>query len=129
MFHRRRKPAIRCRSTADTRRCARTPPRARVAARDQAHRDRGQAHAESAAEAAQRHQDRQAGAAEHGAAERGAAERGAAERRRTELYTRAVELLGNDSAARSSADTVVERLDDEGLLLVDRQRALSARSR
>ncbi|MEU8212196.1 pentapeptide repeat-containing protein [Micromonospora sp. NPDC049044] len=61
----------------------------RVAARDQAHRDRVQAHAEAVAEAAQRQQDRQAGAAEHDAAER----------RLTELYTRAVELLGNDSAA------------------------------
>lgn len=60
-----------------------------VAARDQEHRDRVQAHAESVAEAAQRHQDRQSGAAEHDAAER----------RLTELYTRAVELLGNDSAA------------------------------
>jgi uncharacterized protein YjbI with pentapeptide repeats len=60
-----------------------------VAARDQAHRDRVQAHAEAVAEAAQRHQDRQSGAAEHDAAER----------RLTELYTRAVELLGNDSAA------------------------------
>ncbi|MDG9676179.1 pentapeptide repeat-containing protein [Micromonospora sp. DH14] len=60
-----------------------------VAARDQVHRDRVQAHAEAVAEAAQRHQDRQSGAAEHDAAER----------RLTELYTRAVELLGNDSAA------------------------------
>ncbi|WP_433310733.1 pentapeptide repeat-containing protein [Micromonospora sp. CA-269861] len=60
-----------------------------VAARDQAHRDRVQAHAEVVAEAAQRHQDRQSGAVEHDAAER----------RLTELYTRAVELLGNDSAA------------------------------
>ncbi|MFC5922659.1 pentapeptide repeat-containing protein [Micromonospora vulcania] len=60
-----------------------------VAARDQAHRDRVQAHAESVAEAAQRHQDRQSGAAEHDAAER----------RLTELYTRGVELLGDDSAA------------------------------
>ncbi|MFI6781715.1 pentapeptide repeat-containing protein [Micromonospora sp. NPDC050276] len=60
-----------------------------VAARDQAHRDRVQAHAEAVAEAAQRHQDRQSGAVEHDAAER----------RLTELYTRAVELLGNDSAA------------------------------
>ncbi|MEW1587620.1 pentapeptide repeat-containing protein [Micromonospora vinacea] len=60
-----------------------------VAARDQVHRDRVQAHAEAVAEAGQRHQDRQSGAAEHDAAER----------RLTELYTRAVELLGNDSAA------------------------------
>lgn len=60
-----------------------------VATRDQAHRDRVQAHAESVAEAAQRQQDRQSTAAEHDAAER----------RLTELYTRAVELLGNDSAA------------------------------
>ncbi|MEU4473022.1 pentapeptide repeat-containing protein [Micromonospora sp. NPDC023888] len=60
-----------------------------VAARDQTHRDRVQAHAESVAEAAQRQQDRQSAAAEHDAAER----------RLTELYTRAVELLGNDSAA------------------------------
>ncbi|MEV4386929.1 hypothetical protein AB0J68_14620 [Micromonospora sp. NPDC049580] len=54
------------------------------------------------AEAAQRHQDRQSGAAEHDAAKR----------RRTELYTRAVELLGNDSAARWPPGTVVKRLDD-----------------
>ncbi|WP_406071593.1 pentapeptide repeat-containing protein [Micromonospora sp. NBC_01638] len=60
-----------------------------VAARDQAHRDRVQAHAESVADATQRQQDRQSEAAEHDAAER----------RLTELYTRAVELLGNDSAA------------------------------
>ncbi|MDO3704720.1 pentapeptide repeat-containing protein [Micromonospora sp. C28SCA-DRY-2] len=60
-----------------------------VAARDQAHRERVQAHAESVAEAAARHQDRQAEAAEHDAAER----------RLTELYTRAVELLGSDTAA------------------------------
>ncbi|MFD6567444.1 pentapeptide repeat-containing protein [Micromonospora profundi] len=60
-----------------------------VAARDQAHRDRVQAHAESVAEAAQLHQDRQSRTAEHDAVER----------RLTELYTRAVELLGNDSAA------------------------------
>lgn len=60
-----------------------------VAAQDQAHRDRVQAHAEAVAEAGQRHQDRLAEAAEHDAAER----------RLTELYTRAVELLGNDNAA------------------------------
>ncbi|WP_139218008.1 pentapeptide repeat-containing protein [Micromonospora phaseoli] len=60
-----------------------------IAARDQAHRDRVQAHAEQVAEAGQRHQDRQAEAAAHDAAER----------RLTELYTRAVELLGNDNAA------------------------------
>ncbi|MEV4499325.1 pentapeptide repeat-containing protein [Micromonospora arborensis] len=60
-----------------------------VAAQDQAHRNRVQSHAEAVADAAQRHQDRQSGAAEHDAAER----------RLTELYTRAVELLGNDSAA------------------------------
>ncbi|MET8084296.1 hypothetical protein [Micromonospora sp. NPDC005237] len=62
------------------------------------------------AEAAQRHQDQQSGAAE----------RDAAERRRTELYTRAVELLGNDSAGRWPAGMVVKRLDDEWPLLVDR---------
>ncbi|MER5336351.1 pentapeptide repeat-containing protein [Micromonospora sp. NPDC002717] len=60
-----------------------------VAAQEQAHRDRAQAHVEAVAEAGQRHQDRQAEAAEHDAAER----------RLTELYTRAVELLGNDKAA------------------------------
>ncbi|MFI7573187.1 pentapeptide repeat-containing protein [Micromonospora sp. NPDC049497] len=60
-----------------------------VAAHDQAHRERVQAHAESVAEAGQRHQEQQAAAAEHDAAER----------RLTELYTRAVELLGNDNAA------------------------------
>ncbi|MEU6075223.1 pentapeptide repeat-containing protein [Micromonospora sp. NPDC047074] len=60
-----------------------------VAAQDQAHRERVQAHAEAVAEAGQRHQDRQAQAAEHDAAER----------RLTELYTGAVELLGNDNAA------------------------------
>ncbi|WP_091629854.1 pentapeptide repeat-containing protein [Micromonospora peucetia] len=60
-----------------------------VAAQDQAHRERVQAHAEAVAEAGQRHQERQAEAAEHDAAER----------RLTELYTGAVELLGNDNAA------------------------------
>ncbi|WP_139233067.1 pentapeptide repeat-containing protein [Micromonospora sediminimaris] len=60
-----------------------------VAAADQAHRDRVQAHAEAVAEAGQRHQEHQAEAAAHDAAER----------RLTELYTRAVELLGNDNAA------------------------------
>ncbi|TWJ20537.1 uncharacterized protein YjbI with pentapeptide repeats [Micromonospora endolithica] len=60
-----------------------------VAAHDQAHRERVQAHTEAVAEAGQRHQERQATAAEHDAAER----------RLTELYTRAVELLGNDNAA------------------------------
>ncbi|WBB50001.1 pentapeptide repeat-containing protein [Verrucosispora sp. WMMA2044] len=60
-----------------------------VAAADQAHRDRVQAHAETVAEAGQRHQEQQAEAAAHDAAER----------RLTELYTRAVELLGNDNAA------------------------------
>ncbi|PZF97612.1 pentapeptide repeat-containing protein [Micromonospora deserti] len=60
-----------------------------VAGQDQAHRERVQAHAEAVAEAGQRHQERQAEAAEHDAAER----------RLTELYTRAVELLGNDKAA------------------------------
>ncbi|MEH0984194.1 pentapeptide repeat-containing protein [Micromonospora sp. CPCC 205556] len=60
-----------------------------VDARDQAHRERAQAHTEAVAEAAQRHQDRQAEAAEHDAAER----------RVTELYTRAVELLGSDNPA------------------------------
>ncbi|MGN9808619.1 pentapeptide repeat-containing protein [Micromonospora sp. BQ11] len=60
-----------------------------VAAHDQVHRERVQAHAESVAEAGQRHQEQQATAAEHDAAER----------RLTELYTRAVELLGNDNAA------------------------------
>ncbi|MFF5216382.1 pentapeptide repeat-containing protein [Micromonospora sp. NPDC000442] len=60
-----------------------------VAAADQAHRDRVQAHVEAVAEAGQRHQEHQAEAAAHDAAER----------RLTELYTRAVELLGNDSAA------------------------------
>ncbi|SIN08862.1 Pentapeptide repeat-containing protein [Micromonospora cremea] len=75
-----------------------------VAARDQAHRDRVQAHAESVAEAAQRHQERQSGAAEHDAAER----------RLTELYTRAVELLGNDSAAvRLGGVHALERLGQD----------------
>ncbi|NJP32369.1 pentapeptide repeat-containing protein [Micromonospora thermarum] len=60
-----------------------------VAAQDQTHRERVQAHAEAVADAAQRHQERQAEAAEHDAAER----------RLTELYTRAVELLGSDNAA------------------------------
>ncbi|MEH0842363.1 pentapeptide repeat-containing protein [Micromonospora sp. CPCC 205711] len=60
-----------------------------VAAQDQAHRDRVQEHAESVAGIGQRHQERQAAAAEHDAAER----------RLTDLYTRAVELLGSDSAA------------------------------
>ncbi|MEU4378028.1 pentapeptide repeat-containing protein [Micromonospora echinofusca] len=60
-----------------------------VAAQDQAHRERVQAHTEAITEAGQRHQERQAEAAEHDAAER----------RLTELYTGAVELLGNDNAA------------------------------
>ncbi|MGN9775705.1 pentapeptide repeat-containing protein [Micromonospora sp. H33] len=60
-----------------------------VAAQDQTHRERVQAHTEAVAEAAQRQQERQAAAAEHDAAER----------RLTELYTRAVELLGSDNAA------------------------------
>ncbi|MEG3637458.1 pentapeptide repeat-containing protein [Micromonospora palythoicola] len=60
-----------------------------VAAADQEHRDRVQAHVEAVAEAGQRHQEQQAEAAAHDAAER----------RLTELYTRAVELLGNDNAA------------------------------
>ncbi len=60
-----------------------------VAAAEQAHRERVQTHAETTVEAAQRQQDRQATAAEHDAAER----------RLTELYTRAVELLGSDNAA------------------------------
>ncbi|MER5455881.1 pentapeptide repeat-containing protein [Micromonospora sp. NPDC002389] len=60
-----------------------------VAARDQEHRDRVQAHVEAVAEAGQRHQESQAEAAAYDAAER----------RLTELYTRAVELLGNDNAA------------------------------
>ncbi|MEU7754678.1 pentapeptide repeat-containing protein [Micromonospora sp. NPDC049101] len=84
-----------------------------VAARDQAHRDRVQAHAEAVAEAAQRHQDRQSGAAEHDAAER----------RLTELYTRAVELLGNDSAAvRLGGLHALERLGQDN----PRQRATIA---
>ncbi|MEU1809751.1 pentapeptide repeat-containing protein [Micromonospora sp. WMMD1076] len=58
-----------------------------VAARDQTHRDRVQAHTETVAEAAARHQERQATAAEHDAAER----------RLTELYVRAVELVGSDN--------------------------------
>ncbi|MFC4020218.1 pentapeptide repeat-containing protein [Micromonospora sp. GCM10011542] len=75
-----------------------------VATRDQAHRDRVQAHAESVTEAAQRHQERQAGAAEHDAAER----------RLTELYTRAVELLGNDGAAvRLGGVHALERLGQD----------------
>ncbi|MFI7605200.1 pentapeptide repeat-containing protein [Micromonospora sp. NPDC049366] len=60
-----------------------------VAARDQEHRERVQAHTEAVAAAAERHQERLAAAAEHDAGER----------RLTELYTRAVELLGSDSAA------------------------------
>ncbi|WFE47330.1 pentapeptide repeat-containing protein [Verrucosispora sp. WMMD1129] len=60
-----------------------------VAAADQSHRDRVQAHVEAVAEAGQRHQEHQAETATHDAAER----------RLTELYTRAVELLGNDNAA------------------------------
>jgi uncharacterized protein YjbI with pentapeptide repeats len=75
-----------------------------VAAQDQAHRERVQAHAESTAEAGQRHQQRQAEAAEHDAAER----------RLTELYTRAVELLGSDKpAVRLGGLHALERLGQD----------------
>ncbi|WP_146765955.1 hypothetical protein [Micromonospora noduli] len=90
-----------------------------VAARDQVHRDRVQAHAEAVAEAAQRHQDRQSGAAEHDAAER----------RLTELYTRAVELLGNDSAAvRLGGLHALERLGQANPGSARRSRRCSART-
>lgn len=60
-----------------------------VAAGDQRHRDRVQDHAETVADTTRQLQERQARAAEHDATER----------RVTELYTRAVELLGDDKAA------------------------------
>ncbi|MFC0030382.1 pentapeptide repeat-containing protein [Micromonospora chaiyaphumensis] len=75
-----------------------------VAARDQAHRDRVQAHAEAVAEAGQRHQERQATAAEHDAAER----------RLTELYVRAIELVGSDNpAVRLGGLHALERLGQD----------------
>jgi uncharacterized protein YjbI with pentapeptide repeats len=60
-----------------------------VTAGDRAHAERVQAHAEAVAATAQRQQERQAEAAEHDAAER----------RLTDLYTKAVELLGSDRVA------------------------------
>ncbi|MET8907086.1 pentapeptide repeat-containing protein [Micromonospora sp. NPDC004551] len=75
-----------------------------VAARDQAHRDRVQAHAEAVADAGQRHQERQAAAAEHDAAER----------RLTELYVRAIELVGSDNpAVRLGGLHALERLGQD----------------
>ncbi|MEV0003907.1 pentapeptide repeat-containing protein [Micromonospora sp. NPDC050980] len=75
-----------------------------VADRDQAHRDRVQAHAETVAEAAARHQERQATAAEHDAAER----------RLTELYVRAIELVGSDNpAVRLGGLHALERLGQD----------------
>lgn len=75
-----------------------------VAAREQAHRDRVQAHAEAVAEAAQQHQDRQAASAEHDAAER----------RLTELYVRAIELVGSDNpAVRLGGLHALERLGQD----------------
>jgi hypothetical protein len=61
----------------------------RVAALERAHGDRVQAHAEALAQTEERQRERQAGAAEHDAAER----------RVTELYTKAVDLLGSGTAA------------------------------
>jgi hypothetical protein len=60
-----------------------------VTVQDQSHRERVQAHTETVTEAGQRQQEVQARAAEHDATER----------RLTELYTNAIELLGNDKAA------------------------------
>ncbi|MCZ7436425.1 pentapeptide repeat-containing protein [Micromonospora sp. WMMC241] len=75
-----------------------------VAARDQAHRDRVQAHAETVAETAARHQERQASAAEHDAVER----------RLTELYVRAIELVGSDNpAVRLGGLHALERLGQD----------------
>lgn len=75
-----------------------------VAARDQAHRDRVQEHAETVADAGQRHQERQAEAAEHDAAER----------RLTELYVRAIELVGSDNpAVRLGGLHALERLGQD----------------
>lgn len=75
-----------------------------VAARDQAHRDRVQEHAEAVADAGQRHQERQAAAAEHDAAER----------RLTELYVRAIELVGSDNpAVRLGGLHALERLGQD----------------
>ncbi len=75
-----------------------------VAARDQAHRDRVQAHAEAVADAGQRHQERQATAVEHDAAER----------RVTELYVRAIELVGSDNpAVRLGGLHALERLGQD----------------
>ncbi|MDG4799690.1 pentapeptide repeat-containing protein [Micromonospora sp. WMMD980] len=75
-----------------------------VAARDQAHRDRVQAHAEAVAETAARQQERQSTAAEHDAVER----------RLTELYVRAIELVGSDNpAVRLGGLHALERLGQD----------------
>ncbi|SCL71249.1 Uncharacterized protein YjbI, contains pentapeptide repeats [Micromonospora chersina] len=75
-----------------------------VAARDQAHRDRVQGHAEAVADAGQRHQERQAAAAEHDAVER----------RLTDLYVRAIELVGSDNpAVRLGGLHALERLGQD----------------
>jgi len=60
-----------------------------VTAHERAHKDRVQAHAEALADREQQRQERQALAAEHDATER----------RVTELYTKAVDLLGSANAA------------------------------
>jgi uncharacterized protein YjbI with pentapeptide repeats len=60
-----------------------------VAADDRTHAERVQTHAEAVAAEAQRQQEQQARAAEHDAAER----------RLTDLYTKAVDLLGSDRVA------------------------------
>jgi uncharacterized protein YjbI with pentapeptide repeats len=60
-----------------------------VTADDRAHAERVQAHTEAVAAAAQRQQEQQARAVEHDAAER----------RLTDLYTKAVDLLGSDRVA------------------------------
>jgi uncharacterized protein YjbI with pentapeptide repeats len=80
-----------------------------VDARQRDHLERVQSHAEAVASTSQRHQERQALAAEHDATER----------RLTELYTRAVDLLGNDRAAvRMAGLYALERLAQDH----DRQR-------
>lgn len=78
-----------------------------VALANRQHQERAQAHLEAVAQASQRHQERQARAAEHDAAER----------RVTELYTKAVDLLGGDQpAVRTGGLFALERLaqDHEG---------------
>jgi uncharacterized protein YjbI with pentapeptide repeats len=72
-----------------------------VATHERVHRERAQVHLEAVDLATQQHQERQARAAEHDATER----------RVTELYTKAVDLLGSDRpAVRTGGLYALERL-------------------